>query len=135
MHVLDQPLVAQTIECKAVWPASDPVIHLTTCRSLTGLEDPLKGTIDWQALSKLTYLYFVELSNNDLHGTLPQKLPGDLDYGIYLFDLSYNQLTGTIPTTWTLPSKYDILLQYNHLTGEQCARLDSSFTQLRRLRG
>lgn len=84
------------------------------------IDAPLAGTIDWQALSKLTHLITLKLPNNDLHGTLPQTLPGNLQsmYG-YTLDVSNNQLTGTIPSTWTLPSKYQISLMYNNLIGEQ----------------
>lgn len=55
----------------------------------------------------------VDLSDNDISGTLPSKwaLPSQI------LKLSGCQLTGTIPSSWSLPSK-ELWLDKNQLSGE-----------------
>ncbi|KAJ0080728.1 hypothetical protein Patl1_09747 [Pistacia atlantica] len=67
-------------------------------------------------ITKLTYLQTLDLSNNQLHDSIPSNL-GDLSH-LTILDLSSNQLTGTIPLSLgNLKNLTELDLWSNKLSG------------------
>lgn len=88
--------------------------NATANRHVTAISLPycnMTGVLPADAFSKIPYLYYLNLGENNLTGSIPESL-SSLKYLNYL-DLGHNQLTGTIPnnllgdqTSTTVPSPF-----------------------------
>jgi Leucine-rich repeat (LRR) protein len=91
--------------------------------SLAGLG--LAGTVP-TSLFALPALGYLDLSYNDLTGTIPEVTAGGLQQLISL-DLESNNLTGVVPASLlTLPRLHELLLANNLLTGIETPTSSSS---------
>nr|XP_034897522.1 LRR receptor-like serine/threonine-protein kinase GSO1 [Populus alba] len=82
------------ISCSWSYDQNSTVYHVTGLH-LSSRE--LKGQIDAEALASLVHLEQIDLSSNQLHGSIPVAM-GNLR-SLTSLDLSYNQLDGSIPFT------------------------------------
>jgi Leucine-rich repeat (LRR) protein len=90
----------------------------TTSVNVVDLSDQnLTGTLP-QELESLTNLHLLALRNNSIFGTIPDRLFEALDQLIWI-DLSGNQLEGTIPqSVGTFPLLENLYLDNNRLQGQ-----------------
>uniref|UniRef100_A0A0D3EQX7 non-specific serine/threonine protein kinase n=1 Tax=Oryza barthii TaxID=65489 RepID=A0A0D3EQX7_9ORYZ len=97
--------------------ANQPTLDISN----TGINDGLPSWF-WTFLSNV---YRLDLSMNQLRGSLPEKLPANLTIPILkVLRLHYNQISGTIPACFCQFSGLEeINLSHNRLTGEipQCS--------------
>lgn len=90
----------------------------------------LKGEFP-RGLQNCSGLTSLDLSNNDLYGTIPWDISKILGYIVDL-DLSNNQFSGTIPVNLANCSNlYSLKLDYNNLEGPIPPEIDSEFHRLR----
>ena len=92
--------------------------------SNAGISDSIPNGF-WHLTTTVTEL---NLSYNQIHGTLPNLPPKDKIY--FSFDLSYNNLSGPIPL---FPSVTDLILSNNRLSGPLSSLCNSSAPSLSRL--
>ncbi|KAJ0082326.1 hypothetical protein Patl1_09775 [Pistacia atlantica] len=89
------------------------VCHVT---DITMWSSKLDGTIDGEALSKLQYLEYLDLSGNQIHGAIPPAL-NNLTRLQYIFLFS-NRISGTIPSNLSNLSQLQVLdLSKNRIHG------------------
>uniref|UniRef100_A0A0E0JKU5 non-specific serine/threonine protein kinase n=1 Tax=Oryza punctata TaxID=4537 RepID=A0A0E0JKU5_ORYPU len=97
--------------------ANQPTLDISD----TGINDDLPSWF-WTFLSNV---YRLDLSMNQLRGSLPEKLPANLTIpNLKVLRLHYNQISGTIPACFCqLSGLVEINLSHNRLTGEipQCS--------------
>ncbi|VVA96826.1 unnamed protein product [Arabis nemorensis] len=68
-------------------------------------------------IKECSYLVVLNLTGNNLSGTLPSDVFSALRY-LSAMDLSYNSFSGEIPDTWTNITYLDtLLLDHNRFTG------------------
>jgi hypothetical protein len=85
--------------------------QLIVCRIFNAAN--LEGQLG--SLGNFTSITTINLSNNNIGGTIPEDLPVTLQH----FFMSDNQLTGSIPTSLSmLQSLTDMSLNDNHLDGK-----------------
>ncbi|XP_061955180.1 probable LRR receptor-like serine/threonine-protein kinase At1g53440 isoform X3 [Populus nigra] len=103
----------QGIKCNCTYESS------TVCH-VTGLElsnRELEGQIHAAALTSLVFLEEIDLSNNQLYGSIPVTM-GNLP-SLTSLDLSTNFLSGSIPSSLeNLSSLQYLVLWYNMLSGQ-----------------
>ncbi|KAG9441256.1 hypothetical protein H6P81_017110 [Aristolochia fimbriata] len=74
----------------------------------------ISGSLPFNTISTLPYMYIIDLSHNNLHGPIPNFTNSYL----LLLDLSNNQFSGVIPSTFGKLKWLGVLdLSYNNLTG------------------
>jgi Leucine-rich repeat (LRR) protein len=88
-------------------------------RNLTGVLPPELGT--------MSFLRSMDLSSNQLIGTIPDEAVMEKMINLWWLDLSDNRLTGTIPKSlWTLPKLSHLCLFRNQLKGKIERRTEQS---------
>jgi hypothetical protein len=97
----------------APWKIPAAIGQLTKLQNLEAHKTNLFGTIP-QELADLPNLEFVQLSNNDLHGTLPTFYSQDLEEII----VSNNQLNGSVNSVLGLKRLQSLHVSNNNFSGE-----------------
>ena len=91
-------------------PASLQILYLSN-NTLTGnLLEPRNLSSGYMGLD----LLYLDLSHNNLSGSLPQNMPPNLS----IVNISSNAFTGTLPSSWSnLQNMVELRLDNNQLTG------------------
>jgi Leucine-rich repeat (LRR) protein len=106
-------------------PSAAAMAQLVRLTELSFAGLGLAGTVP-ASLFALPALRYLDLSYNDLTGTVPDVTAGGLQQLISL-DLESNNLTGVVPASLlTLPRLLELLLADNHLTGIETPTSSSS---------
>jgi len=96
------------------------ITTMTGLQELTMDRSHLIGTISPELFSNLRHLKYIDLSTNELDGSIPGTI-GESQVLEYLL-LQKNQLTGRLPPSMALLSDLSVLLiQDNNLEGQVCA--------------
>ncbi|KAJ4816078.1 Protein STRUBBELIG-RECEPTOR FAMILY 3 [Rhynchospora pubera] len=98
--------------CYELWQGVQCTNNRITAIVLSGAN--LEGKLQDDSLANFTSLLTLDLSNNNIGGSIPDKLPSTLQ----IFSLAGNQFAGTIPSSVSyLTSISDLSLSGNLLTG------------------